>query len=253
MSSFYAEETPDAVKNAKGLHLIITLTPNGRKVHIYLEELKEVYGLEWTTSLIDLDTLEQKKPWYLKLNPNGRIPILIDNTQNPPHVVMESSAILFYLLATVDKDNVFGFSDPIEHSQLVQWTIFWHASGQPIQGQYNYFRRNAIDDSPHAAQRFRNEVLRIYGVLELHLSGKLTNSPREYLAGSGTGKYSIADINAWSWIRTFKSIGFEEKELAAFPHLDAWVTRIADRPAVLRGLGEAYDEEVHPELLICTE
>ncbi|PWY70993.1 glutathione S-transferase [Aspergillus heteromorphus CBS 117.55] len=253
MSAFYAEETPAAVRNAKGLHLISTLSPNGRKAHIYLEELKDKYGLEWTTSLIDLDTAEQKKPWYLKLNPNGRIPILIDNTQSPPHVVFESSAILLYLLSSVDKDHIFGFSDPIEQSQLTQWLIFWHASGQPIQGQYNYFRRNAIDESPHAAQRFKNEVLRIYNVLEIHLSGKYTDSPREYLAGAGKGKYSIADINAWGWLRTFRSIDLGEDDLAKLPHLAAWVDRIADRPAVQRGSGEWYDEEKHPELLIRTE
>ncbi|PYH91425.1 glutathione S-transferase [Aspergillus ellipticus CBS 707.79] len=252
-SSFYAPETPSAVKNAKGLHLITTLTPNGRKAHIYLEELKDTYGLEWTTSLIDLDTAEQKKPWYLKLNPNGRIPILIDNTHSPPHVVMESSAILLYLLASIDKNHLFGFADPIQQSQLTQWLIFWHASGQPIQGQYNFYRRTRVDGGPYAAQRFRNEVLRVYNVLEIHLSGRYTGSPREYLAGDGIGKYTIADINAWVWIRTFRSIELGEDEVEKLPYLAGWVERIAERPAVGRGLGGDYDEEVHPELLIRTD
>ncbi|GMG29677.1 unnamed protein product [Aspergillus oryzae] len=165
MSSFYTDKTPDPVKNAKGIHLITSLTPNGRKVHILLEELKDVYGLEWTTSLIDLDTKEQKKNgssnsiptvynhFLVQENqttstnpiPPGRIPILIDNTRSPPHPVMESSAELLYLVSSIDKDHQFWFSDPIEQSEAYQWLIFWHASGQPIQGQYNYFRRHTID------------------------------------------------------------------------------------------------------------
>ncbi|KAB8274260.1 glutathione S-transferase [Aspergillus minisclerotigenes] len=251
MSSFYTDKTPDPVKNAKGIHLITSLTPNGRKVHILLEELKDVYGLEWTTSLIDPDTKEQKKKWFLKLNPNGRIPILIDNTRSPPHPVMESSAELLYLVSSIDKDHQFWFSDPIEQSEAYQWLIFWHASGQPIQGQYNYFRRNTID--PHATTRFRDEVLRIYQVLEAHLSGKHSGNAREYLAGPGSGKYSIVDINAWAWIRTYRSMGFSEDEIAAWPSLGQWVDRIAERPAVQRGLGEWYDEDVHPELVVRTE
>jgi homoserine trans-succinylase len=78
----------------------------------------------------------------------GRIPILVDNTKNPPHAVMESSAELLYLISAADKDNIFWFSDPVEQSEALQWVIFWHASGQPIQGQYNYFRNNAADQSP---------------------------------------------------------------------------------------------------------
>ncbi|KAF7594030.1 hypothetical protein BBP40_010308 [Aspergillus hancockii] len=253
MSSFYAAETPDRVKNAKGLHLITTLTPNGRKVHILLEELKDVYSLKWTTSLMDLDTKEQKKNWFLRLNPNGRIPILIDNTKTPPHAIMESSAELLYLISTADKDNIFWFSDPIEQSEALQWVVFWHASGQPNQGQYNYFRNNEAEQSPHAVDRFKQEVLRVYQVLEARLSGKYTGSPREYLAGPDKGKYSIADINAWAWIRTYRSIGFSEDEIAGLPHLGQWVDRIAARPAVQRGLGEWYDEDVHPELVVRTE
>lgn len=73
----------------------------------------------------------------------GRIPILVDNDQNPPHVVMESSAELLYLVNLADADNLFWFSDPIDQSEAFQWLIFWHASGQPNQGQYNFFRNNA--------------------------------------------------------------------------------------------------------------
>ncbi|KAL3412398.1 putative glutathione S-transferase [Aspergillus fumigatus] len=124
MASFYAAETPERVKKAqltltKGLHLITSLTPNGRKVHILLEELKDTYGLEWMISLIDLDKNEQKKDWFLRLNPNGRIPILIDNNTCPPHVVMKSSAELLYLVNLADKDNIFWFLDLIDKCNII--------------------------------------------------------------------------------------------------------------------------------------
>lgn len=101
-----------------------------------------------------------------------------------------------------------------------------------------------------AVDRFRREVLRLYDVLEIRLSGRYSGGTRKYLAGQGMGKYSIADINAWPWIRNIRRIGFSEDELAQFPHLQQWVDLIAARPAVERGLGEWYDEDVHPELLL---
>ncbi|RAH39798.1 glutathione S-transferase family protein [Aspergillus brunneoviolaceus CBS 621.78] len=256
MTQFYAPETPDRVKNAtKGLHLITALTPNGRKAHIYLEELKETYGLPFTISLIDLDTNEQKKPWFLRLNPNGRIPLLIDNTTTPhPHVVMESSAILLYLFHQVDHSQQFGFADPLQQSQLLQWLVFWGASGQMVQGQWNYFRRNQVEND-HAKKRFHDELLRVYHVLEAHLAGRYTDPGlgREYLADQGKGKYTLADINAWPWVRSFRAVGLEEEELDRLPALAAWVDRVGGRAAVQRGaFGEAYDEGLSPELVIRT-
>jgi glutathione S-transferase len=103
-----------------------------------------------------------------------------------------------------------------------------------------------------AVDRFKCEVLRVYEVLEIRLSGRYSSSTREYLAGHGRGICSIADINAWAWIRNIQRIGFSDDELAQFPHLQQWVDRIAARPAVKRGLGEWYDEDVHPELLLET-
>ncbi|PYI36377.1 hypothetical protein BP00DRAFT_432392 [Aspergillus indologenus CBS 114.80] len=240
MSEFYAPETPDRVKNATGLHLITALTPNGRKAHIYLEELKDAYGLACTISLIDLDTEEQKKPWFLRLNPNGRIPLLIDNTTTPhPHPVMESSAILLYLFHTVDRAHQFGYADPLLQSQVLQWTVFWAASGQPVQGQWNSFRRSG----GRGRGRFHDELLRVYHVLDAHLAGRYRytarSRARESLAGPGAGKYmynvhTLADIHAWAWVRNLRGVGLEEGELA-------------------RGaLGEGYDEVVHPELVVGT-
>ncbi|KAH1371587.1 hypothetical protein KXV29_004033 [Aspergillus fumigatus] len=103
-----------------------------------------------------------------------------------------------------------------------------------------------------AVDRCKRELLQVYDVLEIRLSGRYGGGTREYLAGQGQGKYSIADINAWAWVRNIRRIGLSENELAPLPHLQQWVDRIAARPAVERGLGEWYDEDVHPELLLET-
>ncbi|KAJ5553595.1 hypothetical protein N7494_002973, partial [Penicillium frequentans] len=264
------------------------------KIKILLEELKDVYGLEWTTSFIDIDTDEQKKPWFLRPNPNGtkfslecgfddaswyllhsigRIPVLIDNTGQQPFPVMESSAELLYLMETADKDNHFSFVDGKEQSQMMRWLIFWHASGQPNQGQLNHFGRFAPEQIPllawykhfrannfidsiapaDAVESFKTETLRVYNVLELHLSGRLTGEPREYLAGNGRGKFSIADIDAYPWVRAWKRSKISEEEMESYPRLKEWIDRVASRPAVQRGTSEIYDEEVHPELLVSSD
>lgn len=86
----------------------------------------------------------------------------------------------------------------------------------------------------------QNRTLRVYGVLEIHLSGKYTGEPREYLAGNGKGKYSVADVKTWPWVKNWEKSGFTKEEMGAFPHLLGWVDRIAERPAVKRGTGEGY-------------
>ncbi|THW64639.1 hypothetical protein D6D25_02020 [Aureobasidium pullulans] len=197
MAEIYTNETPQEVKEAKGLHLLTQSTPNGQKVQIMLEELAAVYSTTWTTTLIDISTNEQKKDWYLRLNPNGRIPTIVDNTKDRPFSVMETSAELLYLVKKYDKDGLFTFDDDVEYSQMLQWLFFWHGSGAPYQGQLGFFSR-AAEKVPMAIERFRNETLRVFGVLEIQLSGKYSDGPREYLAGAGKGKYSIADIGTWT-------------------------------------------------------
>ncbi|KAL1599869.1 hypothetical protein SLS60_007674 [Paraconiothyrium brasiliense] len=215
-------------------------TPNGQAVQIFLEELKDAYGTEWTTSVIDISTNVQKSDWFLRLDPNGRIPILVDNTQSPPFTVHETSAELFYLLKFADKQDKFGFTNDLERNQALQWTFFWHGSGAPYQGQVNHFSRAAPEKIPYAITRFRNETLRVFGVLEIHLSGKYSGEPREYLAGNGKGKYSVADVKTWPWVKNWEKSGFTKEEVSDFPHLLKWIDRIAERPAVQRGIGEAY-------------
>ncbi|KAJ6257435.1 hypothetical protein Dda_7219 [Drechslerella dactyloides] len=250
-NQLYFDETPEPIKSAKGLHLITQSTPNGQKVQIFLEELKDVYGTEWTTSIINIGTNEQKKEWFLRLNPNGRIPVIIDNKQSPPHPVMETSAELLYLLDREDKNHVFGFTDPLEKSECLQWLFFWHGSGAPYLGQVNHFFKFAPEMIHYPQERFKNETLRVFGVIEIHLSGKYTGQPRQYLAGNGSGKYSVADIGTWSWVKGWGFSGaFRDEDMKTFPHLLEWINRIAERPAVIRGIGDDYNAQKRPELYI---
>lgn len=176
---------------------------------------------------------------HRRLDPNGRIPILVDNTKSTPFPVHETSAELLYLEKEFDHDNTFGFKDELERSEALQWLFFWHGSGAPYQGNLGWFRRQK-EQSELAINRFKNETLRIFGVLEIRLSGKYTGEPREYLAGKGAGKYSVADIGTWPWVKGWDQGAFSEEERDQFPHLKKWVERIAARPAVQRGIGEKY-------------
>ncbi|KAK4941406.1 hypothetical protein LTR10_018675 [Elasticomyces elasticus] len=247
MSHLNKNETPQDVKNAKGIHLITQSTPNGQKVQIFLEELGDAYNFEWTTTLINISTNEQKKDWFLRLNPNGRIPVIIDNTQNSPFPVMETSAELLYLLSLADKDHLFSFTDPLEHSQCVQWLFLWHGSGAPYHGQVIHFVILAKEKLPYVIERFTNELLRVFDVLEIQLSGKYNSAtgpaPREYLAGQGTGKYSVADMGTWPWVKLWEFTGITEKQMDQFPHLRKWLDRIEARPPVQRAMGDKYKQK----------
>ncbi|WPH03041.1 Hypothetical protein R9X50_00591500 [Acrodontium crateriforme] len=239
MAPLYTDETPDEVKNAKGLHLLTMNTPNGQAVQILLEELKDVYGTEWTTTLIDIMTNEQKKDWFLRIDPNGRIPVIIDNTVSPPFPSHETSAEMLYLIKRFDKDDTFGFKSDRERNEALQWTFFWHGSGAPYQGNLGWFNRQQ-EKLPAGIKRFRDETYRVFGVLEIQLSGKYNDGPKEFLAGEGKGKYSVADIKTWPWVKGWERSGYTKEEMEAFPHLLKWIDRIAQRPAVQRGIGETY-------------
>ncbi len=99
------------------------------------------------------------------------------------------------------------------------------------------------DHPPQVAiERFRKETYRVFGVLELHLSGKLTGQPKDFLAGDGKGKYTVADIGTWAWVKNWSFSGYTEEEMKEFPHLLKWIDTIAERPAVQRGIGEKYKQ-----------
>jgi glutathione S-transferase len=242
MSGLYIDSTPSEVSEADGLHLLTFNTPNGQKVQILLHELALLYGIKFTFSPIKLFEGTQKQDWFLRLNPNGKIPTLVDNTDKTnPISVMETTAEMLYLAEKYDKDYALSFQDPIERAQMIQWLFFWHGSGQPIQGQLIWFSKFSKEKVPQAIERFHNESLRIFGVFELHLSGKNSDGKsREYLAGHGKGKYSIADIGVWPWVAKWEFGGFTKEEMEAYPNLLAWVERIKDREAIKAGTDDKY-------------
>ncbi|KAI8460412.1 glutathione S-transferase [Phakopsora pachyrhizi] len=242
----------------RDLHLLTLSTPNGKKVQIALEELKAIYKTEFSFELVDISTNVQKTDEFLKLNPNGRIPCLIDNkaqslyNSSSPFTVMESAAILLYLAKKVDKDNIFGFSDDLERSEALQWLFFGMAGVGPMQGQLNHFGHYAPEKLPYAIKRYHDETLRLYGVIEIHLSGKYTGVKKSYLAGKGEGKYSWADIVIWPWVKIYALSGITEEEVLQLPNLKAWLDRIGERPAVKEGSGPKY-EQVSSQLLLNPE
>lgn len=135
----FTAETPSEVEGAQGLLLITQNTPNGQATQILLEELADAYSTRWSTYRVDLSSSEQKKEWFLRLNPNGRIPVIVDKTQSPPFVVIETSAQLLYLVDRLDSGHIFGFTNELEKSEALQWLFFWHGGGAPYLGQLNHF------------------------------------------------------------------------------------------------------------------
>ncbi|CCM03410.1 uncharacterized protein FIBRA_05541 [Fibroporia radiculosa] len=216
----------------KPLLLYTGPTPNGRKVSVFLEELKAAYGSpEYDIQNIDISTNVQKEPWFIKLNPNGRIPVLVDRSRNN-FIVFETAAILLYLQQHYDKEGKFGFNpakDPDTYSETLQWIFFAHGGVGPMQGQSNHFNRYAKEDIPYAKKRYIDETKRLYGVLEIRLS-----QGRDWLVGPGRGTYSIADMNVLPWINIHKHSMVES--LDEFPLLKDWLKRATERPGTKAGL-----------------
>ncbi len=197
------------------IHLYTAATPNGYKASIALEELE----LPHTVHPVNLSKLEQKEEWFLKLNPNGRIPVIVDR-ENDDFVVFESGAILLYL---AEKTGRLLPSDPAARSQVIQWLMFQMGGIGPMQGQANVFYRYAPEPIPYAIERYQKETRRLYEVLERRLAG------RDYLVGD----YSIADIASFTWVSTHEWSGVS---LDGLGHVRRWLERIEARPAVQRGL-----------------
>jgi GSH-dependent disulfide-bond oxidoreductase len=190
-------------------------TPNGWKVSIALEEL----GLPYNVRPIRLQNGEQKEPWYVKLNPNGRIPTIVDHDEGG-FAVFESGAILIYL---AEKTGRLMASDTKGRSIAIQWLMFQMGGIGPMQGQANVFFRYAPEKIEFAIARYQNETRRLYEVLDARLAD------HEFLADD----YSIADIANWSWVRIHAWAGVSVDGLT---HLERWSDAIAARPAVQRGV-----------------
>ncbi|KAJ4326007.1 hypothetical protein N0V94_000372 [Neodidymelliopsis sp. IMI 364377] len=207
---------------APNIELLTSATPNGQKISIFLEELH----IPYTVTSIDLGADDQKAPSFLKINPNGRIPAIIDHTRNS-FPVFESGAIFLYLAEHYDKDYKFSFEDSDEKSEMLQWLFFQNAGVGPIQGQANHFFRYAPEKIQYGIDRYQNETKRLYSVLETRLQG------RDFLVGKGKGKYSVADMSTFTWVRWGPWAGIE---LGEFPRLKEWAEGIEGREAVKKGL-----------------
>lgn len=190
-------------------------TPNGFKVSSTLEELE----LPYVVKPINIDTGEQKKPDFLAINPNGRIPAIIDHG-NDDLTVFESGAILVYL---AEKAGKLLPTDVEGRAEVMQWLMFQVGGLGPMQGQAVNFLKYSPEHIPQAIERYQNETLRLYGVMDGHLKDN------EYLAKD----FSIADIANWCWIYFYENA---EIELGDFPNLFRWAKQIEKRPACAKGI-----------------
>ena len=197
------------------IELFTAATPNGHKVSIALEEL----ALPYEMRVIDFARGEQREPWFLQINPNGRIPAIVDHDLDD-FAVFESGAILIYL---AEKTGKLMPTDAKGRSLVLQWLMFQMGGIGPMMGQANVFFRYLPEKIPVAIDRYQGEVRRLFGVLDARLA------EHEYLAGD----YSIADIANWAWVRTYKWSGVT---LEGLPHLERWVRQLAGRPACQRGI-----------------
>ena len=197
------------------IDLYTAATPNGHKISIALEEL----ALPYAVHVVDLGKLEQKRPEFLAISPNGRIPAIVDRDEGN-FAVFESGAILVYL---AEKAGRLMPSDRQGRSLVMQWLMFQMGGIGPMMGQANVFFRYFPEKIQPAIDRYQGEVRRLFGVLD----GRLAE--HEFLAGD----YSIADIANWAWVRTHKWSGVT---LDGLPHLERWVRQLGGRPACQRGI-----------------
>lgn len=205
-------------------------TPNGWKISIALHEMELPYNLH----LVNIGRGDQFDPDFLRIAPNNRMPAIVDpeGPDGKPISIFESGAILLYLAR---KTGRFGGGTERERVEVEQW-LMWQMGGVgPMAGQANHFLRYAPNmeppqDLPYAKDRYRNEVARLYGVLDTRLAD------REYVAGA----YSIADMAIWPWATLWED---QEQDIAEFPNMKAWLDRVGSRPAVQTGRALAEDQK----------
>ena len=197
------------------IELYTAPTPNGHKISCALEELE----LEYEAKAVNLSKGEQKQPEYLALNPNGRIPTIVDR-DNDNFIVFESGAILIYL---AEKTGKLMPSDQEGRSRVLQWLMFQMGGIGPMMGQANVFFRYFPEKLQPAIDRYQNECRRLFEVLDTRLGES------EWLADD----FSIADIANWCWARTYKWSGVSRQGLQ---NLDRWMVALKNRPAMQRGV-----------------
>ncbi len=204
-------------------------TPNGHKVHIFLEET----GLEYTVIPINILTGDQFDPEFLKISPNNKMPAMVDRDgpDGKPYGVFESGAMLLYL---AEKTGQFMPSGMAERYTVIQWLMFQMGGIGPMLGQAHHFRLYAPEKIEYAFNRYTNEARRLYRVVDTRLAEV------EYLAGD----YSIADMATYPWLRYHENQG---QKLEDYPHLKRWYDALGARPAVRRGLAVLEEESRSPQ------
>lgn len=189
-------------------------TPNGRKASIMLEEVELPYNVH----IIDITKNDQFTPEYVAINPNSKIPAIVD--QDTEITVFESGAILIYL---AEKTRKLLPNDQKQRFQVLEWLMLQMGSVGPMFGQLNHFKKFAPEKIPYAIERYEKETLRLYGVLDKQLTSN------EFLCGD----YSIADIATYPWVAVYE---FQGLTLDHHPNLKRWVETMQQRPAVQRGM-----------------
>jgi GSH-dependent disulfide-bond oxidoreductase len=194
-------------------------TPNGHKVHIMLEES----GLPYRAIPVNIGAGDQFKPEFLKISPGNKIPAITDpeGPDGKPISMFESGAILIYLAAKTGK--FMPQTDRAKY-EVLEWVMFQMGNVGPMLGQNHHFRLYAPEKLEYAINRYTNEARRLYGVIDKRLERS------QYLAGN---EYTIADIATFPWLRNWERQGIV---LAEYPYLQAWFNKIAERPAVQRGV-----------------
>ncbi|HEY1028324.1 MAG TPA: glutathione S-transferase N-terminal domain-containing protein [Pseudomonas sp.] len=211
-------------------------TPNGHKVSIFLEEA----GLDYRIVPVHIGKGEQFEPEFLKIAPNNRIPAIVDHAPvdaGEPIALFESGAILEYL---ADKSGLFLPRETRARFGVLQW-LYWQMGGVgPMAGQNHHFVRYAPEPIPYAIDRYVKETARLYGVLDRQLA------EREYVAGD----YSIADMAIYPWATLWEA---QQQKIENFPHMAAWLERIAARPAVQRAYALVAQVNEDPKALLTAE
>ncbi|EXJ82354.1 glutathione S-transferase [Capronia epimyces CBS 606.96] len=206
-----------------GITLYTDGTPNGFKISIALEEL----GLPYKVEHVNISTNRQKEPWFLEINPNGRIPAITDTFADGKKIrLFESGSILQYLVEQYDSEHKISYpAGSREHYETNNWLFFQNAGLGPMQGQAHHFVRYAPEKIEYAINRYVNETRRLYGVLDKHLQ----TSQSGYLVGD---HISIADITTIGWVIY---AGWANVDIAEFPALKQWEEMMYARPGVKQG------------------
>ncbi|OAA64491.1 Glutathione S-transferase protein [Niveomyces insectorum RCEF 264] len=205
------------------IHLYTAQTPNGIKASILLE----VLGLAYKVTAIDISKNTQKEPWFLEINPNGRIPALTDTfTDGAPIRIFESGSILQYLVDRYDPEHKVSYPPGSrEYYEVNNWLFFQMAGVGPMQGQANHFFRYAPEKIQYGIDRYQNETRRLYSVLDSHLA----KSKSGYIVGD---RLTIADISIWPWAASRGWAGINTDDM---PHLLAWFDKVLQHPGVEKG------------------